>query len=188
MGKVVCISDAEQAAQRDEAYLSGRVPPLPPFPGLTGGLIRVDQNSAVGGVGGLLCVHGRVQNDGETIRYDDAIPNGFHVIALDADPDAYLDEPSRTMLARIGAQAIGITHDKALAIPGRVLWDVSGKYEAFFVEHAAKAIIVRPDYYVFGSASSLEELPALVGMLGSGLNLTTDGSCGEKNVRDTINA
>jgi hypothetical protein len=38
MGQVVCISDPEEAARRNEAYLSGQVPPLPPFPGLTDGL------------------------------------------------------------------------------------------------------------------------------------------------------
>lgn len=34
MGQVVCISDKEEAARRDEAYLAGAVPALAPFPGL----------------------------------------------------------------------------------------------------------------------------------------------------------
>jgi 2-polyprenyl-6-methoxyphenol hydroxylase-like FAD-dependent oxidoreductase len=169
MGKVVCISDPEEAAQRDEAYLSGKVPPLPPFPGLTDGLIRANQNSATGGIAGLLSVHGPVRNDGEVMRYDDAIPNGFHVIALDADPELYLDAGSRAVLARIGAQTIGVTCDESRLVAGRVLYDVSGKYRAFFDEHDAKAIIVRPDYYVFGAVSGLSGLPALVAMLDSGL-------------------
>lgn len=180
MGKVVCISDPQEAAQRDEAYLSGQVPALPPFPGLTDGLIRADQNSAMGGIGGQLCVHGQVRNDGEVMRYDDAMPNGFHVIALDADPDLYLDEQARKALALIGAQTIGVTHDERQVVAGRVLFDVSGKYDAFFNEHGAKALIVRPDYYVFGAVRSLTELSALVGMLGAGLVLKAEAGIGQE--------
>ncbi|MCG5073335.1 bifunctional 3-(3-hydroxy-phenyl)propionate/3-hydroxycinnamic acid hydroxylase [Paraburkholderia tagetis] len=180
MGKVVCISDPQEAAQRDAAYLSGQVPALPPFPGLTDGLIRGDQNSATGGIAGQLCVHGQVRNDGEVMRYDDAMPNGFHVIALDADPDLYLDEPARKMLGRIGAQTIGVTHDESRVVAGRVLFDVSGKYEAFFNEYGAKALIVRPDYYVFGAVGSLTELSGLVDMLGAGLALKTGHGIGQE--------
>ncbi|MBN3822844.1 bifunctional 3-(3-hydroxy-phenyl)propionate/3-hydroxycinnamic acid hydroxylase [Burkholderia sp. Ac-20384] len=171
MGKVVCIADPQTAAQRDEAYLSGQVPPLPPFPGLTDGVIRVDQNSADGGIAGQLSVHGQVRNDSEVMRYDDAIPNGFHVIVLDADPDAHLDAGTQATLARIGAQTIGITHDESKVVAGRILYDVSGKYQAFFNEQHARAIIVRPDYYVFGAVGSLAELPSLVAMLASKLAL-----------------
>ncbi|EJO59685.1 bifunctional 3-(3-hydroxy-phenyl)propionate/3-hydroxycinnamic acid hydroxylase [Burkholderia multivorans] len=185
MGKVVCISDPEEAAKRDEAYLSGSVPPLPPFPGLTDGLIRADQTSATGGIGGLLSVHGQVRNDGEVMRYDDAIPNGFHVIALDADPEPYLDARSRATLARIGAQTIGITRDERRVVTGRVLFDISGKYNAFFTEHGAKAIIVRPDYYVFGAVESLSELPTLVATLASRLAFASE-TCSPQNIPDTV--
>ncbi|MGS0625830.1 bifunctional 3-(3-hydroxy-phenyl)propionate/3-hydroxycinnamic acid hydroxylase MhpA [Ralstonia sp. VS2407] len=177
MGKVVCISDPQEAVQRDEAYLSGHVPPLPPFPGLTDGLIRVDQSSATGGIAGSLCVHGQVQSDGEVMRFDDAVRNGFHVIALDADPESYLDAQARAALIRIGAQTIGITSDARKVTPGRVLFDVSGKYHEFLTGHGAKAILVRPDYYVFGAVESLSELPALVAALISGMALTSDAGC-----------
>jgi 2-polyprenyl-6-methoxyphenol hydroxylase-like FAD-dependent oxidoreductase len=169
MGHVVCISDPEEAARRDDAYLSGSVPPLPPFPGLTDGLICPQQNSARGGIAGLLSVHGQVQNNGEIMRYDDAMSNGFHVIALDADPDRYLDADSQAALARIGGQTIGITRDEGSVVADRILFDVSGKYAAFFDGHGAQAMIVRPDYYVFGAVESLSDLPALVGMLASQL-------------------
>jgi 2-polyprenyl-6-methoxyphenol hydroxylase-like FAD-dependent oxidoreductase len=187
MGKVVCISDPEEAARRDDAYLSGNVPPLPPFPGLTDGLIRADQNSDTGGIGGLLSVHGQVRNRGAVMRFDDAIPNGFHVIALGADPQRYLDADSRAVLARIDAQTIGITCDESRLVADRVLFDVSGRYRAFFDEHGAKAIIVRPDYYVFGAVGSLSELPALVARLNSGLS-RIQAACSEQETLDIIKA
>ncbi len=171
MGQVVCISDPAQAAQRDEAYLSGKVPPLPPFPGLTDGLICVAQSSAQGGIAGQLSVHGPVLNGDTAMRYDDALHNGFHVIALDADPDEHLDAPTRAALERIGANTVGITQDESKAVAGRVLFDVSGKYAAFFAGHGAKAIVVRPDYYVFGAVDDLSSLPSLVDKLTSRLSL-----------------
>jgi 2-polyprenyl-6-methoxyphenol hydroxylase-like FAD-dependent oxidoreductase len=171
MGQVVCISDPEEAARRDEAYLSGQVPPLPPFPGLTDGLICGEERYASCGAAGLLSVHGQVRNDGEEMRYDDAVPNGFHIIALDADPEEYLDALSTAALARIGAQTIGITHDPAKTAPGRILLDVSGKYRQFFDEHGVKAMVVRPDYYVFGAVRTLSALPVLVANLASRLSL-----------------
>jgi 2-polyprenyl-6-methoxyphenol hydroxylase-like FAD-dependent oxidoreductase len=171
MGQVVCISDPEAAARRDEAYLSGRVPPLPPFPGLTGGLISAKRGLPCDAAAGLLSVHGQVANDGEQMRYDDAIQNGFHVIALDADPEQYIDTRTLDLLARIGGHAIGVTADKDKAVAGRILFDVSGKYARFFSSHGAKAMIVRPDYYVFGAVAELSELPALVQELASRLSL-----------------
>jgi 2-polyprenyl-6-methoxyphenol hydroxylase-like FAD-dependent oxidoreductase len=184
MGKVVCISDPGEAARRDDAYLSGNVPPLRPFPGLTDGLIRFDQNSATGGIAGLLSVHGKVRNDGEVLRYDDAIPNGFHVIALDADPETYLDARARATLSRIGAHTIGITCDESKVVTGRVLFDVSGKYRAFFKAHGITAMIVRPDYYVFGAVQLLSDLSELVATLISRLALAS-GDCRKTTAIET---
>ncbi|WP_321911912.1 bifunctional 3-(3-hydroxy-phenyl)propionate/3-hydroxycinnamic acid hydroxylase MhpA [Burkholderia cepacia] len=170
MGKVVCISDPAEAARRDEAYLTGQVPPLPPFPGLTDGLICTHKTFASDAMSGLLCVHGKVDNKGEAMRYDDAMPNGFHIIALDADPDQHLDDESRAAFARIGGRTIGVSGDAGKTAPDRILLDLSGKYKRFFDEHGVKAIIVRPDYYVFGAVKTLSDLPELVADLTSRLS------------------
>ncbi|AMM18586.1 monooxygenase (plasmid) [Burkholderia sp. PAMC 28687] len=171
MGQVVCISNQQEAALRDEAYLSGQVPPLPPFPGLTDGLICGEERYAAHGAAGLLSVHGQVSNDGEQLRYDDALPNGFHIIVLDGDPEQHLDVGSLLALKRIGAETIGITADPRKTVAGRILLDVSGKYRRFFDEHGVKAIVVRPDYYIFGAAETLSALPVLVAKLESRLCL-----------------
>ncbi|WP_322044716.1 bifunctional 3-(3-hydroxy-phenyl)propionate/3-hydroxycinnamic acid hydroxylase [Paraburkholderia sp. J67] len=171
MGQVVCTSDPVKAAERDAAYLSGNVPPLPPFPGLTDGLIVHAQNSAEGGIAGRLSVHGQVRTNGKTMRFDDAVPGGFQVIGLDVDPRDYLDDASRAALDRLGASTVGVTRDAAKMVPNRVLHDVSGKYRRFFDEHDAAIVIVRPDYYVFGAASTLEEANGLVAALLAGLGL-----------------
>ncbi len=187
MGKVVCISDPEEAARRDSAYLSGNVPPLPPFPGITDGLIHADQNAAHGGIAGQLSVHGRVQNAGETMRYDEAVPNGFHVIALDADPEHYLDAAARALLAQIGAHTIGITRDPSRVVTGRVLYDVSGKYQAFFEEHRVRAVIVRPDYYIYATCGAYEDISAMLETLALGVE-RRDGIAGALNQHGEVAA
>jgi 3-(3-hydroxy-phenyl)propionate hydroxylase len=169
MGQVVCISDKDEAARRDAAYLSGQVPPLPPFPGLTDGLICKAPAFACESVAGLLSVHGPVKNLGPQCRFDDVVPNGFQVIALDAHPNQHLDAQGKAALAAIGGHSIGVTAAEDKAVKDRVLFDVSGKYRRFFDEHGVQAIIVRPDYYVFGGVKKIEDLPALLADLMSRL-------------------
>ncbi|MBP0638827.1 bifunctional 3-(3-hydroxy-phenyl)propionate/3-hydroxycinnamic acid hydroxylase [Cupriavidus sp. AcVe19-6a] len=172
MGQVVCIADPEAAARRDAAFLSGQVPPLPPFPGLTGGVISAD--FGVAGVAGLLSVHGQVEDSGRTARFDDLRAGGFHVIAVDADPGEYIDGESAGLLTRLAGSTIGVTTDPKLVRPGRLLRDVSGRYTRFFAEHGVRVIVVRPDYYVYGGVSDPAQLPALLARLGQQLALTDD--------------
>ena len=40
--------------------------------------------------------------------------------------------------------------------------DVDGSYDAYLRLHGAEAVIVRPDFYVFGVAARLADLPGLV--------------------------
>lgn len=174
MGQVVCIADTEAAARRDAAFLSGQVPPLPPFPGLSGGVVCTD--FGVTGVAGLLGVHGQVEDGGRTGRFDDMIPNGFQVIAIDADPGEYIDGESAGLLTLLGGSTIGVTTDLALVRPGRVLRDVSGRYARFFAEHGARVIVVRPDYYVYGGVSDPAQLPALLAKLGGQLALANESA------------
>lgn len=175
MGKVVCIADPEAAARRDAAFLSGQVPPLPPFPGLTGGVVSTDFGTT--GIAGLLGVHGQVEDDGpdgkHVARFDDQVANGFQVIALDADPGEYIDAESAALLTRLGASTLGVTTDPSKVRPRRVLRDVSGRYARFFAEHGARVIVVRPDYYVYGGVSDPAQLPALLRKLGGQLALAT---------------
>jgi catechol 2,3-dioxygenase-like lactoylglutathione lyase family enzyme len=51
--------------------------------------------------------------------------------------------------------------------------DVDGRLTAWLTKYAAHAVLVRPDFYVFGSAPSARELPALFEDLRSQLLITT---------------
>ena len=49
--------------------------------------------------------------------------------------------------------------------------DVDGRLTAWLSEHEAQAVLVRPDFYVFGSVRAAEELPALLDELRSRLHV-----------------
>ena len=49
--------------------------------------------------------------------------------------------------------------------------DVDGRLTAWLSEHDTYAVLVRPDFYVFGSATSAEQMPLLLDDLRSQLHL-----------------
>lgn len=59
LGRIVCVADPELAAQRDQAFLTGQVPPPPPFPGLSDGILHRSASGAVGAPAGQLGVQGQ---------------------------------------------------------------------------------------------------------------------------------
>lgn len=71
MGKIICQPDAALAAERDAAFFAGLVPPPPPFPSLTGGLLQPDC-----AVAGALSPHARVVCDGKTDWLDQITGGG----------------------------------------------------------------------------------------------------------------
>ena len=50
--------------------------------------------------------------------------------------------------------------------------DADGRLTGWLAEHGAHAALVRPDFYVFGSASSPSELPELLADLRAQLQMT----------------
>lgn len=161
MGRVVCVSDAEQAETRDRAYLRGDVPPLPPFPGLKGGLIYLQPHSS-SLLSGELFVHGSLRRGGQTQRFDDAMGRGFHLILSEAVATRTLLDFARRAMAQIGGEVIVIA-DSANS-PG--YWeDVSGKYREFMCRHQVNAVLMRPDFYIYGAVSSAENIAGLLSAL-----------------------
>lgn len=163
MGKVVCVSDPVKAAERDAAYLSGNVEPLPPFPGLTDGLLQRD-----GQLRGILGVHGSIEIGGKVSRYDDVIGRGFHLLVRgDEDPLAVLEPQQLEFLSDFDLKVVRLA-ETADCTKG-IYRDVSGKYLQFMSEAGLKALIVRPDYYCYGGVAELSTLPKLLNSLSEQL-------------------
>ena len=175
LGKIICVPDLDEAAARDRAFLSGEAPPPPPFPHITGGLIhRASDGSADPGAG-LLSPHGEVERDGRRERLDDMVDAGSGFVVIARGFDARLCLPSGTLasLAEIGTRYVALSSGAA------AVRDVDGRLQAFLDEQGWAAMIVRPDFYVYGGVRDEEGLPALAA------DLIQDLACAGMGFRET---
>jgi len=146
LGKIICIPEPDKAAERDRLFLSGTAPPPPPFPHLMDGLIRRD---AADPVAGLLAPHATIRKDGTTGRFDDLVGLGFVVVTRTADG-----------LAQFDPALLGKIRTHLVSLDGI---DVTGKLTAFMTAHGQEAIMIRPDFYIYGGARRIADIPDLVG-------------------------
>jgi flavoprotein hydroxylase len=133
LGKVICVPDPADAASRDEAMapLVGAEPTdAPPLPGITDGVIDPDSPHA-----GKLFPQGTV----DSRRSDDVHGAGWRLVTIDPAP-IDLDPAAREWFAAIGGRVVTIAGD-----------DVYGRW---FSEHDATAALQRPDFHLYGTATS----------------------------------
>jgi hypothetical protein len=187
LGEVICATDPEAVAQRDAAMLAGGgdpakvLPPIPP-PRLPSGLLHgAAADGDPIGPAGTLTFQGVVSARGRRGRFDEVVGTGF-VVAASADPSAVLDRRQRKALACIGARLVHLTAESgtrpaAANAGGDVITavDIDGQYLTRMNEAGIQAVVVRPDFYLFGVAPALTDLPRLVDDLISQLGLDDRG-------------
>ncbi|HBZ44293.1 MAG TPA: monooxygenase [Maritimibacter sp.] len=140
--ELLCMTDPASAAGRDASLLRGERPPQVKPPDLSGGLLR-DKDP----VAGRLMPHDKVGAH----RLDDLTGRAF------------------ALLLRPGAQIIP-AQEKRLAALGVVpITAHEGRLAAVLAETGRAAILVRPDFYAYGSASDIVALPSLLDDLEAAL-------------------
>jgi 2-polyprenyl-6-methoxyphenol hydroxylase-like FAD-dependent oxidoreductase len=152
LGRIICIPDPVKAAERDEAFFTGQVPPPPPFPCLTDGLLRRDGEGRVQAPAGLLTPHGTVERVGRRGRFDDLVGTGWRLVSSRVDLPATLDAPARARLDEMGVQ-IAVLGDAASA-DGQVWRDLDGKFLPWMRQLGIDTLLVRPDHYLYGACAS----------------------------------
>jgi catechol 2,3-dioxygenase-like lactoylglutathione lyase family enzyme len=151
-------SGTRRTAERDAALPAADAPPPLALPALQEGVLGATRPLA-----GTRAVQGTVRFDGRAGRFDDVVGRGFVLLTRRS---ATLPQDERDVLDAIGAREVALDR----------LEDLDGRLTAWLDEHAVAAVLVRPDFYVFGAVHSLDELPALVRDLGSQLAITLKGS------------
>lgn len=154
LGKIICISDPEAAAERDrvmKADLAARnFTPVPTdICQLGPGAWCADAAHA-----GELSVQGVVAANGTRDRFDQAVGFGWMVLGLEADPAAALDAVQRAQLAALGGRSVRIG---AQGSAGDVV-DTEGTYAKWLNGIGATFVLLRPDFYVAATAATAEEL------------------------------
>jgi len=132
------------------------VPPPPPFPPLTGGVLRPGAGAPVGTP---TPQSRRVRlPDGRTGRFDDLTGYGFVLVAAE-DPAAALGVERLALLERVGCAVVALdTAD-----------DLDGRHAAYLRQLDAIAYLARPDFVLFGTATDGQDLAGLVDDLAAAL-------------------
>jgi 2-polyprenyl-6-methoxyphenol hydroxylase-like FAD-dependent oxidoreductase len=167
LGRVLCQLDPQTAAERDAMLRQAGPPPPLELAPLTDGVLHRPA-SAPDPLAGRLGVQGVVARAGREGRFDDVVGRGFTLLLADGDPLEQLPGEHRALLdtleITVASLDPGVTHG---------VRDVDGRLTAWLSDHGAHAVLVRPDFYVFGSASCRQELPALLDELRSRLHITS---------------
>jgi 3-(3-hydroxy-phenyl)propionate hydroxylase/flavoprotein hydroxylase len=169
LGKIICMPDPAKAAERDQAFLNGIAAPPPPFPYLTGGLLQRDPDGIVSNGAGRLAPHVQVERRGARGRFDDVVGLGFIVVSLEGDPEKSLARGARAVLDRLGVRYAALGQNDS---PHQLI-DLDGRFAAFMAPLGWKAMVVRPDFYVYGGVVDLAALSGLVTALMADIDLST---------------
>ncbi|MFF8731640.1 bifunctional 3-(3-hydroxy-phenyl)propionate/3-hydroxycinnamic acid hydroxylase [Streptomyces sp. NPDC015171] len=169
LGKVICVTDPVAAADRDAIMLAARnregtgaLPMSTAIP-LTEGLLRCAEDGTPLPPAGTLLPQARVAGPDGAGLLDDIVGLGFVLLAADSPADL-LDGPRRAFLDALGtryAQVLPADEESRVPGPGAVV-DIEDRYLPYLAEHGATAVLVRPDFTVFGAAHGPEALGALV--------------------------
>lgn len=157
LGKIICIADEKEAAERDvkmKADLKARNnQPVPTDvchlgPGAW---------SAESAHAGELSVQGVVDVNGTRDRFDQAVGHGWFVIGLDADPAHALGPERLEQLALLEGRTARIGTPGATGAPCDAV-DIEETYKRWLASIDATYVVLRPDFYVAATAKSAELL------------------------------
>ena len=149
LGRIICISDEQEAAARDAQMIAE---------------LNERENQAVVGeimhIGpgawceesthaGELSFQGRVSYEGRTDRFDQAVGHGWILLAYDADPLACLSEAQKNQFSSLNG--VGVTIG-GVGSRAEVI-DLHGVYAGWLTNIEAKYVLIRPDFYVAATAN-----------------------------------
>ncbi|MEV0848178.1 bifunctional 3-(3-hydroxy-phenyl)propionate/3-hydroxycinnamic acid hydroxylase [Streptomyces sp. NPDC049954] len=152
LGHLQTLRDPERAAERDRTMLARRASAQEPermrFPSLRAGMLARQPHPARG----QLSVQGVVDDGARRDRLDQVVGGGFHLLAERRSLDALEGAGLLDHLARAGVRVV-VPGERAAAHPGATLVrDADGTYRDWFAELNCSAVVVRPDFHVFGAA------------------------------------
>ncbi|GAA2354092.1 bifunctional 3-(3-hydroxy-phenyl)propionate/3-hydroxycinnamic acid hydroxylase [Streptomyces violaceusniger] len=178
LGRVVCMADPAAAADRDAAMLAARKRNIGPSAArrsvvkpLVDGLLHRDDQGRPAPYAGQAGPQWRVRRAGTTGLFDDVVGTGFVLLhtedvvpALDARRLKFLDSIGTRLVRMVPADT------PTASLRPRDALDVEGRYLPYLSEMDSLAVLVRPDFYLFGIARDEDELLVLVDDLATQLS------------------
>ncbi|MFD2272337.1 hypothetical protein ACFS07_17400 [Undibacterium arcticum] len=154
--------------------------PPPPFPSLTGGLLDRNANGEINAPAGLLSPHGTVRHKGLVGRFDDLVGLGFVLILRNAAHGTSVTPADRACLAGMNGKIVHLG-DQEDGNGEEVIVDLDKKFTPFMDGHGIVAMLVRPDFYIYGGATAPSEISGLIERLAIDLGKYGFKRAGESN-------
>jgi hypothetical protein len=95
----------------------------------------------------------QVRRNGVEGPFDDVAGRGFLILARNGEPASVLSNEDAAFWRSLGGAILRLDLN---------LEDVTGYYTGLMDEYGCDVIVKRPDFYIFGAASTLDGLPALI--------------------------
>ena len=169
VGELVLVTDPEKARLRDDMLRSGEPPRPPLFPRLIAGIVRPPNAANSSEADGRPALQARVAMHGRVDRLDNQFPHpGWRLVSRHPVPENLFDRRQHALMSALEIQIAHISRG-----PGTDHFiDIDGEYDLWFRKTGLKAFLQRPDNYVFGTAKTIEELPALLDELATSLRMS----------------
>ncbi|RQR51341.1 bifunctional 3-(3-hydroxy-phenyl)propionate/3-hydroxycinnamic acid hydroxylase [Burkholderia sp. Bp9140] len=152
LGKVICVLDPVVAAQRDAWLLDEGADDEDRFPNPS--LLPTDCLRAGDPLAGQLSLQARVRAGEKVGRFDDIVGGGFVLLSLRGDPMSKLGSVQRAFMREAGIKSISFEQ-------GGAIEDVDGSYREWFSTLGCEAVLIRPDFYLFGGGTPVELVSTL---------------------------
>jgi 2-polyprenyl-6-methoxyphenol hydroxylase-like FAD-dependent oxidoreductase len=169
LGKIICISDPEEANMRDAAMLAAReaqqgLPQIsfPPGPGF---FLEGDA------LAGQMFMQREVARDGKRGSFDDLVGTDFSLISMASDSAQHLSPDDLTFFTSIGGQCISLSSSPDERADQVI--DLAGAYTEWFAANSCALVLTRPDWAIYGSASDLAGAATLIRSLRQRLQSLT---------------
>lgn len=155
MGRIICVPDEKEAHKRDESFFSGTAEPIPEFPILTNGLIS--QKDQFNTLAGSIAPHGIFKINGAETRLDQLAKQQFVLLTSKA---VQLSHDDTEILDQLNCKVVSINRDDEIVENGYREQDDNIYH--FMNEHNVQALLVRPDFYIYGAAKRFTEVSGLL--------------------------
>jgi 3-(3-hydroxy-phenyl)propionate hydroxylase len=152
LGEIICIDDPEKAIERD-ARMMGDLSARNNEP-ITGDLVKLGagiwcEDTATAGE---LSPQGMVEFDGSIDRFDQAVGQGWMILAVDTTTNGLLSSPHIDALKRLGGRLFSVGAE------GRDVTTLDVSYTNWMTYADANYAIIRPDFYVAATAKTPAQL------------------------------
>jgi catechol 2,3-dioxygenase-like lactoylglutathione lyase family enzyme len=160
LGKIICISDPEEARMRDQQMVAIRQQaaqgglPQPSF--LPGPGIFLEGDSLAGN----MFLQREIAQGGKRGLFDDIVGRGFCLISTAGDPAQHLSPDDEAFFTSIGGHLLSL-RSSADEHAGHVI-DISGAYVDWFEANTCAVVLTRPDFVIYGTAPDMAGAVKLV--------------------------